>query len=364
MQKDVATSRKISRAAASSLARLPVLHASRYSLTLHFPEDRPMHDRFAFAPRTFAAGLALILSAPALASGADNTDTTEPDDTVQVAQSAQVQDQAQLPAQPAAPFAFTKPVFDETWATIGLGVGMVPSYAGSNDYIAFPLPLIIGRVGGVGNSPNGPGFVLDLNPGKPGLAPRKGPRIAFGPAFRFRNDRNNRISDEVVARAGKLDAALEVGGNVAVSFPGVFKPFDQLSVGVQARWDVLGAHEGMIIEPQVSYRALVGKAMSLQVQASAEFVDDSFADYYFTVSPAQALATGLPQFRADGGLNRVGTIAILAYDLDRNPLNGGWSITGIGGYSRLVGDSADTPFTSVRGDANQFIVGLGAAYTF
>ncbi|WDA39696.1 MipA/OmpV family protein [Erythrobacter sp. BLCC-B19] len=270
---------------------------------------------------------------------------------------------AQTPAAPPA-FAFAKPVFDETWATIGLGLGMVPSYAGSDDYIAFPLPLIVGRVGGVGISPNGPGFVLDFNPPKPGLAPRKGARIAFGPAFRFRNDRNNRISDAVVARAGKLDAALEVGGNVAVSFPGVFKPFDQLNVGVQARWDVLGAHEGMIVEPQITYRAPMGRAFVLQVQASAEFIDDNFADYYFTVSPTQAAATGLAPFRADGGLNRIGTIALLSYDLDRNPLNGGWSLTGIGGYSRLIGDSADTPYTAVRGDANQFITGLGVAYTF
>jgi outer membrane scaffolding protein for murein synthesis (MipA/OmpV family) len=206
--------------------------------------------------------------------------------------------------------------------------------------------------------------VLDLNPGKPGLAPRKRPRLAFGPAFRFRNDRNNRISDDVVARAGTLDAALEVGGNVAVSFPGVFKPFDSLSIGVQARRDVLGAHDGLIVEPQIGYRALVGKAITLQAQASAEFVDDNFADYYFTVSPAQSAATGLAPFRAEGGLNRVGTTAILAYDLDRNPLNGGWSLTGVGGWSRLIGDSADTPYTSVRGDANQFILGAGVAYTF
>jgi outer membrane scaffolding protein for murein synthesis (MipA/OmpV family) len=262
------------------------------------------------------------------------------------------------------PFAFAKPVFDETWATIGLGVGMVPSYAGSNDYIAFPLPLIAGRVGGVGIAPNGPGFVLNLNLGKPGLVPSKRARLAFGPAFRFRNDRNNRISDDVVARAGKLDAALEVGANVGVSFANVVKTFDSLSLGVQARRDVLGAHEGWVIEPQIGYRALVGKGFTLQAQASAEFVDDNFADYYFTVTPAQSAATGLAQFRADGGLNRVGTTAILSYDLDRNPLNGGWSLTAIGGYSRLIGDSADTPYTSVRGDANQFILGGGVAYTF
>ncbi len=316
-----------------------------------------MNRTVLFAPLAFAISSA---AAPAIASDADTAETSvaeaEAEAEVEVAQPA--------PSAPARPFAFAKPVFDDTWATIGLGVGMVPSYAGSNDYIAFPLPLITGRVGGVGIAPNGPGFVLDVNSPKPAMGPRKGARLAFGPAIRFRNDRNNRISDVVVARAGKLDAALEVGGNVAVSFPGVFKPFDALTIGVQARWDVLGAHEGMIIEPQVSYRALLGKGFTLQAQASAEFVDDNFAGYYFTVSPAQSIATGLAQYRADGGLNRVGTIAILAYDLDRNPINGGWSLTGIGGYSRLIGDSADTPFTAVRGDANQFILGAGVAYTF
>jgi outer membrane scaffolding protein for murein synthesis (MipA/OmpV family) len=307
-----------------------------------------MTARFAVSALTLAA----FFAAPATANDAAVADGEEAV-TVQTE-----------PAAAPPPFAFAKPVFDETWATIGLGVGLVPSYAGSDDYIAFPLPLIVGRVGGVGVSPNGPGFLIDLNPGKPGLVPQKGVRVAFGPAFRFRNDRNAQIRDDVVAQAGKLDAALEAGGQAGLVWRSVAKRFDQLSVGVQARWDVLGAHEGMVIEPQVTYRASVGRSFVLQAQASAEFVDDNFADYYFTVSPVQALATGLPQFRADGGLNRVGTTAILSYDLDRNPLNGGWSATGLGGYSRLIGDSADTPFTATRGDANQFILGLGLSYTF
>jgi outer membrane scaffolding protein for murein synthesis (MipA/OmpV family) len=72
----------------------------------------------------------------------------------------------------------------------------------------------------------------------------------------------------------------------------------------------------------------------------------------------------LPIFSADGGLNRISTFSILSYDLDRNALNGGWSVYGVGGYSRLLGDAADTPFTSERGSANQFIAGLGLGYTF
>lgn len=312
-----------------------------------------MKTRLPLAPLALALALAAV---PAHASENSEAD----------AAAAEAEQSAPPPPPPPAkpPLTFAKPVFDETWATIGLGSGMVPSYAGSNDYIAFPLPLIAGRVGGVGIAPNGPGFVLDLNSPKPAMVPQKGPRLAFGPAIRFRNDRNNRISDEVVARAGKLDAALELGANVALAWRGAIKPLDQLTIGVQARRDILGAHGGWVIEPQIGYRALVGKGFTLQAQASIEIVTDRFADYYFTITPAQSAASGLAQLRADGGVNRIGTTAILAYDLDRNPLNGGWSLTGIGGYSRLIGDSADTPYTAVRGDANQFILGGGVAFTF
>lgn len=226
-----------------------------------------------------------------------------------------------------------------------------------------PLPLVVGRVGGIGIRPNGAGLTFDVLSAKPTLGKRK-TRLAFGPTFRLRNDRNLQINDNVVEAAGKLDAALEVGLNAAVSFPGVLRPLDTLSIGVQARRDVLGAHEGTVIEPQISYASPLGKAFVLQVQTGIEFVDDSFADYYFSVTPAQRLASGLPTFTATGGLNRIGTLAILNYDLSGNALDGGWSVFGVGGYSRLLGDAADTPYTALRGSANQFIIGLGVGYTF
>ena len=62
---------------------------------------------------------------------------------------------------------FEKPVFDDAWATVGIGVGLVPSYSGSDDYRLFPLPLVVGRLAGVGISPNGPGFTLDFLSGGP-----------------------------------------------------------------------------------------------------------------------------------------------------------------------------------------------------
>jgi len=283
----------------------------------------------------------------------------------------QSQEQQQGPGQGQMPAGQTptgmqgmKPVFDNNWVTLGVGVGLVPSYAGSDDYVAFPLPLIVGRLGGIGLNPNGPGITLNLLsqrtiPGQPG-----GTTFQFGPAFRIRNDRNARISDDVVEAAGKLDVAAEVGANAGVSFPRVLNRFDSLTLSTQVRWDILGAHNGMLIEPNIGYTTPLGRAWVMNLQAGLQFVDDDFADYYFSVSPDQATASGLPQFRADGGLNSAGTTAIVNYDLSGNSLDGGFSIYAVLGYSRLFGDAQDTPYTSIRGRADQFLGGVGVGYTF
>ena len=255
-------------------------------------------------------------------------------------------------------------VFDDNWLSVGLGAGLVPSYSGSDDYIVFPLPLIVGSVGGIGIRPNGPGIRLDVVSPEIVIGSGKKAVINFGPAVRFRNDRANQIEDEVVELAEDLDIALEVGAAGGVTFPGVFNRLDSLTFNTQVRWDVLGAHDGMLIEPTVGYIRPIGRGIQLQSSFGLQFVDDSFADYYYTVTPQQSADTGLPLFNADGGLNSVSANLILNFDLDGNFLNGGLSIYTVTGYTRLVGDAADTPFTDIRGDANQFIGGVGVAYTF
>lgn len=257
-----------------------------------------------------------------------------------------------------------KPVFDETWATIGIGAGLVPSYSGSDDYIVFPLPLVVGRVGGVGLRPNGAGVRLDFLSPAPALGPRQETTFNFGPSIRFRNDRANQIEDEVVELAEDLDVALEVGLAGGVTFPGVFNPADSLTFNTGVSFDVLGAHDGFLIEPTIGYARPFGRGVLFQANVGVQFVDDNFADYYYTVTPEQSAATGLPLFTADGGLNSLSSNMVVNVDLDGNALNGGLSVYTILGYSRLVGDAADTPFTADRGDANQFIAGLGLAYTF
>lgn len=298
---------------------------------------RNLHVKYLFSGA--AASLAMLAAMPAVAQDQDAVETA--------ADAAEQQGLA------------PDTVYDDNWISIGFGVALGPSYDGSDDYVLSPAPLVQGKVAGVGISPRPAGLALDFIPDR-----GDGPNIAFGPSVRLRNDRADQIKDEVVKLAGKLDRAVELGVATGISFPKVLNPYDSLSLNLDARWDVAGAHDGMVIEPGVTYFTPLSRGTAASLSIGAEFVDDNYADYYYSVSPQQSLDSGLPEFSAKGGLNSFGTNLLLAFDLDGDLQNGGLAIVAVGGYSRLVGDAKDTPYTSIRGSADQFFGALGIGYTF
>jgi len=250
-------------------------------------------------------------------------------------------------------------VFDGDWVQVGVGAAYVPDYDGSDDYKLFALPLIRGSVGGIDIQPRPAGVALDLIPDGDG-------KLAFslGPTVRIRTSRTGDIKDPVVAAAGELDTAVEVGGSAGVSLSGVLNPYDSLGATVDVRWDVAGAHGGRTISPSISYFTPVSRAAAVSLSVSAEHGDEDFNSYYFSVTPAQALASGLPAYDADAGFNKWGVNLLGGYDLDGDLTNGGLALFAIGGYSRMIGDAADSPFVADRGSADQWMIGAGIGYTF
>lgn len=250
-------------------------------------------------------------------------------------------------------------VFDGDFLSIGFGAGYGPSYSGSDDYVIFPLPIVQASVGGIDINPRPAGLAVDFIPDAD-----EGVSFTGGIAARLRSDRASRIKDPVVESLGELDRAIEVGPTVGVSFPAVLNPYDSLSINTDIGWDIAGAHRGMAVSPGVTYFTPLSRAMAASLSLGASFIDDDFAEYYYTVTPAQSIASGLPAFQAEGGLESLGANILLAFDLDGDITNGGLSLVGIGGYSRLMGDAKRTPLTSIRGSADQFLVGMGVGYTF
>ena len=272
------------------------------------------------------------------------------------AQSTNIEDP--LPAGP------PKTVFDGDFLTIGIGAGYGTSYSGSDDYNINVLPIVQASIAGIDINPRPAGLAIDFIPD-----PDQGVSFSAGPMIRLRSDRADvdDINDEVVELYGELDRAVEIGASVGVSKPQVLHPYDSISLNVDAAWDVAGAHGGMYISPGVTYFTPLSRGTAVSLTLSTTFIDDDFADYYYTVPQITNVAPDdrfLPGFTAEGGLQSYGVNLLLAQDLDNDITNGGLSLVGLGGWSKLVGDAADTPFTSVRGNDDQFFVALGVGYTF
>lgn len=257
-----------------------------------------------------------------------------------------------------------KTVFDGDYVSIGAGVAYGPSYSGSDEYAVFPLPIVQGSLGGVGINPRPAGIALDFIPD-----PDDGVAFAFGPVVRMSRDRADleEIEDPIVAAYGELDMAVEVGASAGIKIPKVLHPYDSLSFNTDAVWDVAGAHGGMQAMPSVTYFTPFSRALAASLSLSTTWMDDDYADYYYSVPSINTLLPDedvLPGFQAEGGFKSAGVTMLLAYDLGGDFTNGGLSLVGIGGYSRLMGDAADTPFTSIRGDADQWLFAAGIGYTF
>jgi outer membrane scaffolding protein for murein synthesis (MipA/OmpV family) len=246
------------------------------------------------------------------------------------------------------------------FVTIGLAGAISPSYEGSDNYNISPIPLILGRVGGVTLQPRGPGFAADV------IADRRGEKISLiaGPVATFNFDRVNRIGDSVVETLGELDLALEVGAVAGITVHRVLHKYDSLTLQSDIRWDILGAHEGMVVAPSLTYFSPLNKAAAVSVSLAGELVDDRYADYYFSIDAAGAAASGLPIFTAQGGLKNLSATMLSGIDLDGDMTNGGLGLFVIGSYSRLVGDAKRSPVTAIRGSADQFFGSIGLGYTF
>lgn len=250
-------------------------------------------------------------------------------------------------------------VFDGDYLTLGVGAIYGPSYDGSDDYVLSPIPVVQASLGGVDINPRPGGLALDFIPDGGG-----GPDLSLGVAARLVRNRASQIKDPVVEALGELDTAIEVGPTAGISFPAVLNPYDSLSFNTDARWDVAGAHQGMVVTPSITYFTPLSRAVAASLSVGTTRVSGDYADYYYSVTPAQSLASGLPVFDADSGFKDVGVNLFLGIDLDGDATNGGLALIGVAGYSHMLGDFADSPFTSIRGDADQFMVGGGVGYTF
>ncbi|MEM1046326.1 MAG: MipA/OmpV family protein [Pseudomonadota bacterium] len=234
--------------------------------------------------------------------------------------------------------------------TVGLGIGFTADYEGSDDLQVIPIAPITYENRFVTIRSIGLGLEADLVPSK---------AIDIGPMFRYRFSRDD-VDDVRIDALPDVDASLELGGFVRTGVPlellGIDDPtiiFAQLS----AMHDVIDGHGGALVEGRTGVIRPLTESLTGIVSVSTTYASEDFMNSFFDVTAAGSAASGLRAFDADAGLKDVGVAAILNYKI-----NDKWSTTLLGGYSRLIGDAADSPVVTDAGSENQFMAGFSVNY--
>lgn len=241
--------------------------------------------------------------------------------------------------------------------TIGLGAAVTPEYEGSKDYRVIPAAAIRGQYRGISFTSRGTYLYADLAPhaGKVG--------IDFGPIAGVRFGRKDKLKDPFVDLLPTLKTAIEIGAFAGVSFHGVTNPYDTIAFRLDVLHDVGNAHRSTVFGPNLEFSTPLSRRTYASATLGAEFVSDRFNQYYFGITPAEALVSGLPAYSAKGGLKDYKAGLVINQSITGDLL-GGLSIFGFGQYSRLVGDARRSPIVALRGSPNQWIGAAGLAYTW
>lgn len=261
---------------------------------------------------------------------------------------------------PSAPQGPPATIFDDNFVTIGLGVGAVPRYEGSDAYRLFPAPQLAGRLGGFDFAARGPGLAVDLIRDDT----RSTANVIAGPVVRVRFDRRDGFGDARIRALGDRPVAVELGAQFGHEWRGLAGRGDAVTLAVEVTQDVADGHSGLQISPGIGWRQPIGRATIVITSASATWADGDYMRTYFSIDAPGSAASGLPQFAARSGFKDVGGGMLIAHDLSGNALDGGWSIFAIARYSRLLGSAANSPVTSTAGDADQAFLAAGIGFTF
>lgn len=243
--------------------------------------------------------------------------------------------------------------------TVGVGVALVPDYEGSDDYRFIPVGAVRGKYHGISFSSQGSYLYVDLVPQHGTID------FDFGPVAGVRMGTRRHIQDKVVEMLPKRNHAVEAGLFAGLSFHGLTNPYDSLAFHVDVTHDLDHAHRSTIIAPNASFSTPLSHKTYASLSVGAEFVSKKFADYYYTITAADSLATGgiLPAFDAGGGMKNWHSSLMIDQSLTGNLLHG-LSLFGMVEYSRLVGDFKRSPIVSMRGSASQWTLASGLAYTW
>ncbi|MDZ7628690.1 MAG: MipA/OmpV family protein [Parvularculaceae bacterium] len=231
-------------------------------------------------------------------------------------------------------FTFLTP--ETTDLSLGIGPVYRPDYFGSNDYEFRADPEVYVKFRN---------FVFLDNDGAD-IALFGFSGFSFGPSIRLVGDRDEE-DNIALAGLGDVDRTLEVGGFAATKF------LDRFLVRAKIRKGVVGGHDGLIVDAAATALLFRFGRVSTSVSGQASWIGDSYADTYFSVTPAQSLASGLDEFDAGRGLRDFGGSFNAYVNIGKR-----WSLNPYVSYRYIFNGIAETPIIADFGERNQYAAGF------
>lgn len=233
--------------------------------------------------------------------------------------------------------------------SLGLGAAVVPDYEGSNDYDLVPLwNLRLGNLYHPQTYVRLRGLGFDSN-----LLPHEHWRL--GLVGRWQSDYGG-VGDRRVRRLRRPEDALHAGLLFGYDFSdGSGRGY---SLGLQATYDLMNGN-GFLVTPQVAVQQPLSERLRLGGSLSLGWASSGYMTNRFGISAADAGRSGLSRHSAGAGFKDAAANLSLTWLVTER-----WTLTGFGGYRRLLGDAASSPLVRDRGSRNAFSTGALLGYRF
>lgn len=212
---------------------------------------------------------------------------------------------------------------DKDHIVLGVGVAATPAYQGSEDLRVIPIPAIDIKEGW---------FIANLRNGI-GIMPISTDTFEIGGSVVFVQGYRHK---DVPAGIDKLSDGVGARLFTNIRASGVVATFGVVKI-------VSGGTKGMVADASISYPVHVSSRFTLTPTIGTTWADRKYNDRYFGITPAESLASGLPQFTAGAGFKDVSGLLTASYRLtDRI------SLSATGGVTSLIGNVKDSPFVEKK----------------
>ncbi|MFK7830270.1 MAG: MipA/OmpV family protein [Congregibacter sp.] len=215
----------------------------------------------------------------------------------------------------------------------GVGVIANPKFVGSDDYNITPIPYLDFRY----FDERGTRFFANVPQGLGGYAYRYRDRQAgtfvniggaIAPGFNVRDDSIYGL--EEVERSVEARLYLETGGR-------------RWAASATLAQDLGSGHEGAYLDLSLALRGQLGQRGGFYaVGPVLRLGDENYKESFFSVSAAESISSGLPEYSADAGVERLGVQGLASV-----PISGSkWRWTSILRVSQLIEDAGDSPIVT------------------